>query len=193
GVGVKARTVLPPAGPTGPAATAERLAATLLRRFGGGGFALVGYSSGGWLAHEVVRRLEAAGAPPAGLVLLDTPRTTGAAMVGGMTVITRRLLDRFPRLPLADEQVTAMARYGELLDGWRPLPVTTPTLLAAAAQEGPLRELLGDDARSGWPLEHRRADLAGDHFSLLEEDAAETAFTVDRWLDTLRDPAGGTR
>ncbi|MYR11741.1 SDR family NAD(P)-dependent oxidoreductase, partial [Streptomyces sp. SID724] len=174
-------------------AAAERLAATLLRRFGGGGFALAGYSSGGWLAHEVVRRLEAAGAPPAGLVLLDTPRTTGAAMVGGMTVITRRLLDRFPRLPLADEQVTAMARYGELLDGWRPLPVTTPTLLAAAAQEGPLRELLGDDARSGWPLEHRRADLAGDHFSLLEEDAAETAFTVDRWLDTLRDPAGGTR
>ncbi|MBW3709385.1 polyketide synthase, partial [Streptomyces griseus] len=174
-------------------AAAERLAATLLRRFGGGGFALAGYSSGGWLAHEVVRRLEAAGAPPAGLVLLDTPRTTGAAMVGGMTVITRRLLDRFPRLPLADEQVTAMARYGELLDGWRPLPVTTPTLLAAAAQEGPLRELLGDDARSGWPLEHRRADLTGDHFSLLEEDAAETAFTVDRWLDTLRDPAGGTR
>lgn len=114
-------------------------------------------------------------------------------MLGGMTVITRRLLDRFPRLLLADEQVTAMARYGELLDAWRPLPVTTPTLLVGAAQEGPLLELLGEDARSGWPLEHRRTDLAGDHFSLLEEDAAATALTVDRWLDTLRDRAGGTR
>lgn len=172
---------------------AERLSGTLLRRFGGGEFVLVGYSSGGWLAHEVVRRLEAAGAPPAGLVLLDTPRTTGAAMVGGMTVITQRLLDRFPRLPLADEQVTAMAWYGELLDGWRPLPVTTPTLLAGAAQEGPLLDLLGDDARSGWPLEHRRADVAGDHFSLLEEHAGATALTVDRWLNTLQGRAGGPR
>ncbi|MEU8698861.1 SDR family NAD(P)-dependent oxidoreductase [Streptomyces sp. NPDC048680] len=174
-------------------AAAERLAGTLLRRFGGGEFALAGYSSGGWLAHEVVRRLEAAGAPPAGLVLLDTPRTTGAAMVRGMTVITRRLLDRFPRLPLADEQVTAMAWYAELLDGWCPLPVTTPTLLAGAGQEGPLLELLGEDARSGWPLEHRRTELAGDHFSLLEEHAGATALTVDRWLDTLRDRAGGAR
>ncbi|MFJ1958216.1 SDR family NAD(P)-dependent oxidoreductase [Streptomyces microflavus] len=174
-------------------AAAERLSGTLLRRFVGGEFALVGYSSGGWLAHEVVRRLEAAGAPPAGLVLLDTPQTTGAAMVGGMTVITRRLLDRFPRLPLADEQVTAMAWYGELLVGWRPLQVTTPTLLAGAAQEGPLLDLLGDDARSGWPLEHRRADVAGDHFSLLEEHAGATALTVDRWLNTLRGRAGGAR
>ncbi|MFJ8969403.1 SDR family NAD(P)-dependent oxidoreductase [Streptomyces anulatus] len=174
-------------------AAAERLAATLLRRFRGGEFALAGYSSGGWLAHDVVRRLEAAGAPPAGLVLLDTPRTTGAAMVRGMTVITRRLLERFPRLPLDDEQLTAMAWYGGLLDGWRPLPVTTPTLVAGAAQEGPLLELLGEDARSGWPLEHRRTDVAGDHFSLLEEHAGATALTVDRWLDTLRDRAGGAR
>nr|WSU77881.1 SDR family NAD(P)-dependent oxidoreductase [Streptomyces anulatus] len=174
-------------------AAAERLAATLLRRFRGGEFALAGYSSGGWLAHDVVRRLEAAGAPPAGLVLLDTPRTTGAAMVRGMAVITRRLLERFPRLPLDDEQVTAMAWYGGLLDGWRPLPVTTPTLVAGAAQEGPLLELLGEDARSGWPLEHRRTDVAGDHFSLLEEHAGATALTVDRWLDTLRDRAGGAR
>ncbi|MFH9266918.1 SDR family NAD(P)-dependent oxidoreductase [Streptomyces sp. NPDC017546] len=172
-------------------AAAERLAATVLRRLGDGEFALAGYSSGGWLAHEVVRRLEAAGAPPAGLVLLDTPRTTGAAMVPGMTVITRRLIERFPRLPLDDEQVTAMAWYGQLLDGWRPLPVTTPTLLAGAEREGPLLELLGEDARSGWPLEHRRADVAGDHFSLLEEHAGSTALTVDRWLDTLRDRAGG--
>lgn len=114
-------------------------------------------------------------------------------MVRGMTVITRRLLDRFPRLPLADEQVTAMAWYGGLLDGWRPLPVTTPTLLAGAAQAGPLLELLGEDARSGWPLEHRRTEVAGDHFSLLEEHAGATALTVDRWLDTSWDRAGGER
>ncbi|MFJ4966514.1 SDR family NAD(P)-dependent oxidoreductase [Streptomyces sp. NPDC088729] len=166
-------------------AAADRLAETLLRRFEGGAFALAGYSSGGWLAHEVVRRLEAAGAPPAGLVLLDTPRSTGAAMTRGMTVITRRLLDRFPQLPLGDEQVTAMAWYAELLDGWRPLPVTTPTLLAGAAEDGPLLDLLGEDARAGWPLEHLRTEVTGDHFSLLEEHAASTALAVERWLSGI--------
>ncbi|MGW5185753.1 SDR family NAD(P)-dependent oxidoreductase [Streptomyces cyaneofuscatus] len=174
-------------------AAAERVADTLLRRFGNSGVALAGYSSGGWMAHEVVRRLESAGAPPAGLVLLDTLPTTSAAMVRGMTVITRQLLDRFPRLPLADEQVTAMAWYAELLDGWRPSPVTTATLLAGAALEGPLTELLGEEARPGWPLEHRRVEVVGDHFSLLEEHARSTALTVDRWLNTLRDQAGGSR
>ncbi|MER5555528.1 SDR family NAD(P)-dependent oxidoreductase [Streptomyces sp. NPDC002793] len=163
-------------------AAADRLAVTLLRRFEGGTLALAGYSSGGWLAHEVVRRLEAAGAPPAGLVLLDTPRSTGAAMVRGMSVITRRLLDRFPRLPVTDEQFTAMAWYAELLDGWRPLPVSTPTLLAGAADDGALLDLLGEETRAGWPLEHLRTEVAGDHFSLLEEHAESTALAVDRWL-----------
>ncbi|MEV6074719.1 SDR family NAD(P)-dependent oxidoreductase [Streptomyces sp. NPDC052069] len=163
-------------------AAADRLAKTLLRRFEDRPFALAGYSSGGWLAHELVRRLEAAGVPPVALVLLDTPRSTGAAMVRGMSVITRRLLDRFPQLPVADEQLTAMAWYADLLDGWTPRPVTTPTLLVGAAEDRALPELLGDDARAGWALEHVRTEVAGDHFSMLEEHAESTALAVHRWL-----------
>ncbi|MCX4966615.1 SDR family NAD(P)-dependent oxidoreductase [Streptomyces sp. NBC_00654] len=168
-------------------AAADRLADKLLRRFEGRPFAIGAYSSGGWLAHELVRRLESAGAPPAALVLLDTPRSAGEAMARGMTVITRRLLDRFPRLPVVDEQLTAMAWYARLLDGWRPLPVTTPTLLVRAAEDRALPELLGDDTRVGWPLEHLGTEVAGDHFSMLEEHADATALAVHRWLSEHSD------
>lgn len=163
-------------------AAADRLAGTLLRRFEDRPFALAAYSSGGWPAHELVRRLEKAGAPLTALVLLDTLRSAGPAMIGGMSVLTRRLLDRFPQLPVLDEQLTAMAWYAQLLEGWSPLPVTTPTLLVGAAEDKTLLELLGDEARADWPLEHTRTEVAGDHFSMLEEYAEPTALAVHEWL-----------
>ncbi|MFJ2132669.1 SDR family NAD(P)-dependent oxidoreductase [Streptomyces sp. NPDC087845] len=163
-------------------AAADALATTLLKRFRDRPFALAAYSSGGWLAHELVRRLETAEAPPAALVLLDTPRSTGPAMARGMSVITRRLLERFPQLPVVDEQFTAMAWYGQLLEGWRPRPVATRTVLVGAADVRALSGLLGDGTRVGWPLEHERLEVAGDHFSMLEEHSAPTAFAVHQWL-----------
>ncbi|MFJ7193998.1 MULTISPECIES: SDR family NAD(P)-dependent oxidoreductase [unclassified Streptomyces] len=169
-------------------AAADRLAGTLLRRFDGRPFALAAYSSGGWPAHELVRRLEKAGAPPAALVLLDTLRPAGTAMIRGMSVLTRRLLDHFPQLPVLDDQLTAMAWYAQSLEGWRPLPVSTPTLLVSAAEDKTLLELLGNDARADWPLEHVRTEVAGDHFTMLEEYAEPTALAVHEWLREHRTP-----
>ncbi|MFF9398978.1 SDR family NAD(P)-dependent oxidoreductase [Streptomyces sp. NPDC014744] len=163
-------------------AAADTLATTLLRRLGERPFALAAYSSGGWLAHEVVRRLEKAGAPPAALVLLDTPRSTGTAMARGMCVLTRRLLEKLPQLPVIEEQFTAMACYAQLLDGWRPGPVATPTVLVRAADS---TALLGDGTRAGWPVDHELLEVTGDHFSMLEEHAGATALAVHRWLSTL--------
>lgn len=60
--------------------------------------------------------------------------------------------------------------------------MTTPTLLVGAAEDRALPELLGDDARAGWTLEHVRTEVAGDHFSMLEEHAESTALAVHRWL-----------
>ncbi|MEU0841673.1 SDR family NAD(P)-dependent oxidoreductase [Streptomyces sp. NPDC005962] len=168
-------------------AAADRLAETLLKRFEGRPFALAAYSSGGWPAHELVRRLEKVGAPPVALVLLDTLRATGAAMTAGMSVITRRLFDQFPQLPVIDEQLTAMAWYADLFDGWSPLPVTTPTMLVGASEGKTLHGLLGDEANAGWPLEHVRTAAAGDHFSMLEEHAESTALAVHQWLSEQGD------
>ncbi|MFF4739679.1 SDR family NAD(P)-dependent oxidoreductase [Streptomyces sp. NPDC001262] len=165
-------------------AAADRLARTLQQRFAGRRFALAAYSSGGWMAHETVRRLEALGAPPAALVLLDSPGSTGTAMCRGMATITRRLVDQFPQLPVEDDQLTAMAWYAELFDGWRPAPVTVPTLFVGAQQEC-LQEVLGDglpDWRPDWHLPHSRREVTGNHFSMLEEDAATTAAAVHQWL-----------
>nr|WP_281396825.1 SDR family NAD(P)-dependent oxidoreductase [Streptomyces olivoverticillatus] len=163
---------------------AGQLADTLRRRFAGRRFALVAYSSGGWPAHETVRKLEALGVPPTALVLLDSPGATGTAMCHGMATITRQLTERFPQLPLTDDQLTAMAWYAELFDGWRPLPVATPTLFVGAREQC-LAELLGDDPaawRPGWQLEHARREVAGTHFTMLEEHAASTALAVHQWL-----------
>ncbi|MEU7163984.1 SDR family NAD(P)-dependent oxidoreductase [Streptomyces morookaense] len=165
-------------------AAADRLARTLQQRFAGRRFALAAYSSGGWMAHETVRRLEALGTPPAALVLLDSPGSTGTAMCRGMATITRRLVDQFPQLPVEDDQLTAMAWYAELFDGWRPGPVAVPTLFVAAQQEC-LQEVLGDglpDWRPDWHLPHTRREVTGNHFSMLEEDAATTAAAVHQWL-----------
>ncbi|MFE7277378.1 SDR family NAD(P)-dependent oxidoreductase [Streptomyces sp. NPDC057623] len=160
--------------------------AALRRRFAGRPFALVAYSSGGWPAHEIVRRLEAEGTPPAALVLLDSPARAGEAPADGMITISRWLADRFPQLPVDDEQLTAMARYAELFDGWTPQPVSTPTLFVAPASTEALSEVLGDSSRQlwrpHWPLEHTRLEVPGNHFTLLEEHAESTALAVHRWL-----------
>ncbi|GAA3036188.1 hypothetical protein GCM10020000_12240 [Streptomyces olivoverticillatus] len=117
-------------------------------------------------------------------MLLDSPGATGTAMCHGMATITRQLTERFPQLPLTDDQLTAMAWYAELFDGWRPLPVATPTLFVGAREQC-LAELLGDDPaawRPGWQLEHARREVAGTHFTMLEEHAASTALAVHQWL-----------
>ncbi|MDK0523927.1 alpha/beta fold hydrolase [Streptomyces sp. ML-6] len=158
----------------------------LQRRFAGRLFALVAYSSGGWAAHEVLRRLEAAGAAPVALVLLDSPGRPDDDVAGGMATIAHWLTSRFPQLPVEDEQLTAMARYAELFDGWRPRPVSTPTLFVGAASEGPLFEVLGDRSgplwRPEWPLEHTRLEVPGSHFTILDEHAKSTALAVHQWL-----------
>ncbi|MCH0540318.1 SDR family NAD(P)-dependent oxidoreductase [Streptomyces sp. MUM 203J] len=160
--------------------------AALRRRFAGRQFALVAYSSGGWPAHEIVRRLEAEGTPPAALVLLDSPVRAREALADDMITITRWLADRFPQLPVDDEQLTAMARYAELFADWAPRPVSTPTLFVAPAETEALSEVLGDGSRRPWPphwpLEHTRLEVLGNHFTLLEEHAEATASAVRRWL-----------
>ncbi|WP_416970861.1 SDR family NAD(P)-dependent oxidoreductase [Streptomyces sp. 4F14] len=170
-------------------AAIDRQVTALRGRFAGRRLALVAYSSGGWPAHEIARRLEADGTPPAALVLLDSPARPGDALADGMITITRWLADRYPQLPADDEQLTAMARYAELFEGWEPRPVSTPTLFVAPSSTEALSEVLGDPSRQlwrpDWPLDHTRLEVPGNHFTLLEEHAGTTAHTVHEWLTRL--------
>ncbi|KND26274.1 SDR family NAD(P)-dependent oxidoreductase [Streptomyces acidiscabies] len=167
-------------------AAIDRQVTALRGRFAGRRFALVAYSSGGWPAHEIARRLEADGTPAAALVLLDSPARPGDALADGMITITRWLADRYPQLPADDEQLTAMARYAEFFEGWEPRPVPTPTLFVAPSAPQALAEVVGEASGRrwlpDWPLDHTRLEVPGNHFTLLEEHAGTTANAVHEWL-----------
>jgi acyl transferase domain-containing protein len=166
-------------------AAAAAQAESVLRTFGDKPLTLVAYSSGGWLAHALTARLETAGAAPRALVLLDTPAGAGEGLPLGMAAMTHRLLADFPDIPVDDAQLTAMAHYAALFTDWAPSKLSTPTVFVRAAEFR--ADLVSDGVRPSWPLEHEVLEAAGNHFSLLQNHAEETARTLDTWLRTWRD------
>ena len=167
-------------------AAAAAVAAAVARRADGAPVALVGYSSGGLLAHAAAAILEREGLFPEAVVLLDTYlpgdralRRISPALTGGMGA----RLGEFA--PLDDTRLTAMAGYLGLLDGWEPAPVKAPVLLVRPADPVPgVPEDAAETWRSSWPQPHAVVEVPGDHFSMIEEHAAHTANRVQDWLDT---------
>ncbi|WP_420000097.1 beta-ketoacyl synthase N-terminal-like domain-containing protein [Streptomyces boninensis] len=169
-------------------ALAEAAASAVLERAGAAPFVLTGYSSGALLAHAVARHLERSGTFPDALVLLDAYRldsrnrsTLGPALLTGMA-------DRVGDLiPVDDTRLTAMAGYLRLLDSWEPTALQTPVLLARASD--PVPGWPADHAwRSSWSRPHTALDIAGNHFSVIEENARLTARSVQGWLDSVTKP-----
>nr|WP_007520159.1 type I polyketide synthase [Pseudofrankia saprophytica] len=151
-------------------AVAEAAAAALGRQAEPGAAVLVGHAAGGLLAHAVAARLEAAGSPAAGLVLLDTAAVTAAELDSPGAPHP----DGGPLGQPEDEAwLTALGAYAPLLTGPAPGPVRTPTLLVRAA---------GGAAGPSWPAAHRVVRAPGDRLSLLEQHAEATARLVRPWL-----------
>lgn len=156
------------------------LAAETLKAAAGAPVLLAGHSIGGVLAHAAAASLERAGHQVAGVVLIDTyePEPAQQSEVFGWAM--GHILDREQVLTDVDDaRVLAMGGYLRLFDDWACDPLTAPALLLTAER--------GPDAPNSenWRL-WRAADtvtpVPGDHFSLLEEHAAETARTVEVWL-----------
>jgi len=152
-------------------------------------FALVGRSLGGCVAHAVAAELERRGRIPTGLAMVDTyPVNTTEdpawdwwlpALMTGML----GMVDRFD-LALSEAGLIMMGAYFTVLDLWRPSPISTPTLLLRARE--PLPGMPTDrDWRASWPLPHDVVDVAGDHFSVLENHSVTTAEAVAAWLGSL--------
>ncbi|HXA54010.1 MAG TPA: beta-ketoacyl synthase N-terminal-like domain-containing protein [Solirubrobacteraceae bacterium] len=118
-----------------------------------GPLVLVGYSAGGMLAHAVAGWLERSGAPPAGVVLIDTLAFAPAVAAETLAVVTWGMLARGDaQTPVSDARLTAMAAYCELLSGWRPTALAAPTLALRAGPAG---------ARSDEPASASSTDPAG--------------------------------
>ncbi|MFF4255936.1 beta-ketoacyl synthase N-terminal-like domain-containing protein [Streptomyces sp. NPDC001663] len=146
---------------------------------------LVGYSSGGLLAHAVAARLESLGEQPEAVVLVDT-HTLGD---GTLATLAPALLRALPEhmgelLPLDDTRLTAMGAYLRLLADWRPAPVRARTLVLRPARrtEGWPETVAGAEA---WPLPHDLTDVPGDHYTVIEEHAHTTARRIREWLTAV--------
>ncbi|MFH8368438.1 type I polyketide synthase [Streptomyces sp. NPDC018031] len=172
--------------------------AEAVRRLAGDGpFAVLGYSSGGWMANAVVGRLEEWGVRPAGLVLLDTYPDTGKFR----TVLLDEIVDRMVRAPggelelLTGTQLTGQGGYLRAFEGWSPVEVGAPTLQVHACRPPSLSAEAadGDAWRSKWPWPHELVDVPGDHFTVMEEHSLTTAQAVRDWLVGLEAgmPTGG--
>ncbi|GGK95839.1 type I polyketide synthase [Mangrovihabitans endophyticus] len=147
---------------------------------------LLGRSSGGLLAHAVTDRLERHGSPPAGLVLLDTYENgLGQDAEDWQAALVAMGLRRLHGRLTAEAEQTALVAVGaylRLMDGRRIAPLDTPSLLVAAGR--PVPSMRGD-WRTTRSVPHRRVEVAGDHFSMLDEHVEATAAVVRGWLDEV--------
>ncbi|MFC0041222.1 type I polyketide synthase [Actinomadura rayongensis] len=143
-------------------------------------FTLVGYSSGGWLAHAVAHALERAGNGPENVVLLDTYVPGDPGMAELQSRIYRELVGKEELLGLVDDaKLAAMGRYLALFADWTPQEITAPTLLVTA-----------DGSTASWPLPQHAVPVPGSHTTMIEDHADATAEAVARWLTGRPVPSG---
>ncbi|MER6286768.1 type I polyketide synthase [Streptomyces sviceus] len=155
----------------------------------GGPVVLVGYCAGGVIAHEVARRLATAGEPPAGVVLVDSHAgllrrgdARALALMAAGAALPEDVVADFD-----DSLLIAGGGYARVLEGWQPEPAPglppVPTLLLRGRPTAEMRRSDPDgDWLPHWPLPHDTADVPGDHYSVVHQDADSTAAAIRAWL-----------
>ncbi|MFJ7212995.1 SDR family NAD(P)-dependent oxidoreductase [Amycolatopsis sp. NPDC098790] len=133
------------------------------------GQVLLGYSWGGVLALATANALEQRGVRPAGVVLLDTH----VGEVDGLFERVLRGLSERESLfgPFTGTRLSAMGQYLRLLGG-HPAPETTAPVLFVRPEGSA-------GLRPGWPTV---LDVPGDHFTMVQEHAGDTAHAIEEWL-----------
>ncbi|WP_344840208.1 thioesterase domain-containing protein, partial [Actinocorallia longicatena] len=156
-------------------ALAATMAAAVREHAAGEPYALLGHSSGSWLAHAVATRLAGGESAPSGVVLLDPagPAETTPALLA--TLAWTLWSDEHVVSALDDDSLTAMVHYFALHSAWVPRPCSVPVLVLPAAEAT-------HGVRLSWPLPAEAAPTGGDHFTMLTDHAAATALRIGDWL-----------
>ncbi|HKB52294.1 MAG TPA: type I polyketide synthase, partial [Solirubrobacterales bacterium] len=165
-------------------------AETILRDGPEGPIALVGYSSGAWIAHAMAGYLEQKGVPAAAVILLDPPATVSDAWAWFEPLLLTGLQegDRAP-VPLDDARLTASIAYFEMFADWRPQELATPVVMMQAGErvEGMENATSGRRAEFWAPLTSV-VDVPGNHFTLMTDHASSTTQAVRDFLDVESNP-----
>ncbi|MGW1224600.1 type I polyketide synthase, partial [Streptomyces sp. NPDC002530] len=172
-------------------AAVDVLAEAVLRTADGEPFVLLGFSSGGLLAHATVSRLERVhGVRPAGLVLLDT-YSMGAANDAIFDQMASAVEDKGSTLgAFSSAELSAMGRYVELLPQFTQADIEAPVLFVRAGDlfEAGERAGVGEGAwQADWKGADTVATVPGTHFTIVEQHVDTTAPVVDGWLKDLKE------
>jgi rifamycin polyketide synthase module 1/2/3 len=89
-----------------------------------------------------------------------------------------------------DSLLIAGGGYARVLEGWdptapepSPASARVPTLLLRGRPTPEMRRIDADgDWLPHWPLPHDSADVTGDHYTVVHQDAGSTAAAIRAWL-----------
>ncbi|MEE2035869.1 type I polyketide synthase [Nocardiopsis sp. CT-R113] len=170
--------------PASIGAVAEVLADAVLACAGDQPYILVGRSSGGWVAHAVLERLEqlrtlGRAHTPQTLALMDAPHPTDHT---ALATIETGVVARGELLGIMDGvRLSAMGAYLRLFRDWLPGPVETPVVQLRPEQ--PTIDRDGDAVPPfTWSLPHEVLRVPGDHFTMLEGHVDVVGRALHDWL-----------
>jgi thioesterase domain-containing protein len=147
-------------------------------------FVLIGRSTGGSVAHAVAEDLARRGQQASALVLIDTydmdEHARGLDWLVGLPARDVARLGAAFDAATDDAALLAMGAYTRLFIDWHPAPLPHPVL--HLRPDHPVAGMPETGWRSEWPVPHDTAEAPGDHFTLLEEHAEDTAAIVRAWL-----------
>jgi thioesterase domain-containing protein/acyl carrier protein len=146
-------------------------------------FALLGHSGGATMANALACLLEETGTPPVAVVLVDIYSADDLELlVEWQQDLANWTFDRESMyVQMDDFRLTAMGAYDSFLARRKRAETDAPTLLVRATE--PMAEWAGErDWKSSWDFPHTKADVPGNHFTMMAEHASVTAGVIDQWL-----------
>ncbi|MFJ2847520.1 type I polyketide synthase [Streptomyces sp. SID4946] len=158
---------------------------TVLDTVGDDPFVLLGYSSGGWVAHGTAAHLQSLGRSPAGVVMLDSFSLRHRDDSRVFSSMMNQFNQLSQTLDVGPDELTAMGRYMPMFEEWAAAgsvpQLSVPTLLVRAREQAVLNPETGAVTP---PPEHVDTTVVspGNHYSMMQEYAPRTAEAVRDWL-----------
>jgi thioesterase domain-containing protein len=148
-------------------------------------FLLLGYSSGGVLAHATAKHLESQGIKPDGVVLVDTYHVSEGEERDVFEQLAVVLLEKESVFGKFDSaRLSGMNAYIDLLPSFDLGPIEAPVLFLRADKSFMNPDDPTDSWRAvPWHASNTVVTVPGaTHFTIVEEHAAATAQAVNDWL-----------